>query len=145
MEDRREMAENKEIEIVEKREVDTGVHQELRSGNWFVPATDIYETPEKVVLVMDMPGVCFDCAHVNIVDDELVVTGHVTHGEDEDDYVLYREYDVGHYHRHFGLPEMIARHKIEAAMADGVLTVTMPKAEEVKPRRIPVQVGEPAS
>jgi HSP20 family protein len=92
------------------------------------------------VLVMDLPGVCSDCAHVNIVDDELVVTGHVTHGEDEDDYVLYREYDVGHYHRHFGLPEMIDRNKIQAAMANGVLTVTMPKVDKVKPRRIPVKV-----
>ena len=136
------MAERKELSIAEKREVDTQIHQELRSGNWFVPEADIYETPETVVLVMDMPGVCFDCAHVNIMDDELVVTGHVTHGEDQDDYVLYREYDVGHYHRHFVLPPTIDRNKIDAAMADGVLTVTMPKAEEAKPRRIPIKVGD---
>jgi HSP20 family protein len=133
------MAVNEEIRVAKKEQVDTNIHQELRSGNWFVPATDIFETPEDVVLIMDMPGVCFDCAHVNIVDDELVVTGHVTHGEDEDNYVLYREYDVGHYHRHFGLPETIDRNRIEASMANGVLTVTMPKVEEVKPRRIPVK------
>lgn len=142
MEGTKDMADNQGITITEKREVDTSVHQELRSGNWFIPATDIYETPEKVALVMDMPGVCFDCAHVNIVDDELVVTGHVTHGEDQDDYVLYREYDVGHYHRHFGLPETIDRSKIEAVMANGVLTVVMSKMEEVKPRRIPIKVEE---
>jgi HSP20 family protein len=136
------MEETKEITATEKREVDTGSHRELRSGNWFVPPTDIYETPEKVVLAMDMPGVCFDCANVNIVDDELIVTGHVTHGEDEDDYVLYREYDVGHYHRHFGLSETIDRDKIEAVMASGVLTLVLPKVEEVKPRRIPIKVGE---
>jgi HSP20 family protein len=137
-----DMAENPELKVSEKREVDTSIHQELRSGNWFVPASDVYETPEKVVLVMDMPGVCFDCAHISVVDDELVVTGHVTHGEDEDDYVLYREYDVGHYHRHFGLPAAIDRNQIDAAMADGVLTVTMTKVEEAKPRRIPVKVGD---
>ena len=142
MEGRGNVSERAEIGVAEKHEVDTSVHQELRSGNWFVPAADIYETPEKVVLVMDMPGVCFDCAHVNIVDDELVVTGHVTHGEDQDDYVLYREYDVGHYHRHFGLSPTTDRDKIEASMADGVLTVTMPKVAEVKPRRIPIKVGE---
>jgi HSP20 family protein len=136
------MAEDKELTVADKREVDTNIHQELRSGNWFVPAADIYETPMEVVLVMDMPGVCFDCAHVNLVDDELVVTGHVTHGEDLDDYVLYREYDVGHYHRHFGLPEVIDRTKINAAMSDGVLIVRMPKVEDVKPRRIPVKVSE---
>jgi len=76
------------------------------------------------------------------VEDELVVTGHVTHGEDEDDYVLYREYDVGHFHRHFGLPPSIDRGKIEAVMADGVLTVTMPKREEANPRPIPIKVGD---
>jgi HSP20 family protein len=136
----KDMAANREIGVVEKQEVDTSIHQELRSGNWFVPATDIYEAPDKITLVMDMPGVCFDCAHVNIIDEELVVTGHVTHGEDEDDYVLYREYDVGHYHRHFGLPETIDRTRIQAVMANGVLTVTMPKAEKAMPRRIPVKV-----
>jgi HSP20 family protein len=136
------MAEGQELSVSEKRQVDTRIHQELRSGNWFVPAADIYETPDRVVLVMDMPGVCFDCAHVNIVDDELVVTGHVTHGEDEDDYVLYREYDIGHYHRHFGLPPAIDRERIEATMADGVLKVAMLKAEEIKPHRVPIKVGE---
>ena len=136
------MAEGQELSVSEKRQVDTRIHQELRSGNWFVPAADIYETPDRVVLVMDMPGVCFDCAHVNIVDDELVVTGHVTHGEDEDDYVLYREYDIGHYHRHFGLPPTIDRERIEATMADGVLKVAMLKAEEIKPHRVPIKVGE---
>jgi HSP20 family protein len=135
------MDEAKGLDVTEKREVDRSIHQELRSGNWFVPACDIYESPEEVVLVMDMAGVCYDCANVNIVDDELIVTGHVTHGEDQDDYVLYREYDVGHYHRHFGLPEVIDRGQIEATMTDGVLTVVMPKLEEVKPRRIPVKVG----
>ncbi len=136
------VVERNELAVADKHEVDTSVHQELRSGNWFVPAADIYETTETVVLVMDMPGVCFDCAHLSIIDDELVVTGHVTHGEDQDDYVLYREYDVGHYHRHFGLPPTIDRDKIEAVMADGVLTVTMSKVEKVKPRRIPIKVGE---
>lgn len=142
VEERGDMTEEKGVAVTEKRQVDTSIHQELRSGNWFVPAADIYETPEKVVLVMDMPGVCFDCARVNIVDDELVVTGHVVHGEDQDDYVLYREYDVGHYHRHFGLPPAIDHAKIEATMADGVLTVILPKAEEFKPRRIPIKVNE---
>jgi len=137
-----EIVDNKEVAVAEKREVDTHLHQELRSGNWFVPATDNYETPERVVLAIDMPGVCSECAHVNIVDDELVITGHVTHGEDEDDYVLYREYDVGHYHRHFGLVEAIDRSRIDAVMTNGVLTVTLPKAQEVKPRRIPIKVGE---
>jgi HSP20 family protein len=142
MEGQRNVGEREEIGVTDKREVDTMVHQELRSGNWFVPAADIYETPEKIVLIMDMPGVCFDCAHVSVVDDELVVTGHVTHGEDQDDYVLYREYDVGHYHRHFGLAPTIDRDKIEASMADGVLTVIISKVAEVKPRRIPVKVGD---
>jgi HSP20 family protein len=65
----------------------------------------------------------------------------VTHGEDQDDYVLYREYDVGHFHRHFGLSDTIDRGKIEAVMAHGVLTLRLPKVEEVRPRRIPIKVG----
>ena len=141
-EEKGEMTEEKRIAISEKRQVDTSIHQELRSGNWFVPAADVYETPDKVVLVMDMPGVCFDCARVHIVDDELVVTGHVVHGEDQDDYVLYREYDVGHYHRHFGLSPAIDQGRIDATMSEGVLTIILPKAEEFKPRRIAIRVNE---
>jgi HSP20 family protein len=133
---------NQGIEVTQKEALDTSFHQELRSGNWFVPATDVYETQDQVTLIIDMPGVCYDCAHVNIVDDELVVTGHVRHGEDDDDYVLYREYDVGHYHRHFGLPESIDRLRIEAEMADGVLSLMMPKVESAKPRRIPIKVSD---
>jgi len=136
------MVEERNINVADKRAVDTNIHQELRSGNWFVPATDIYETPEEIILVMDMPGACYDCVHANIVEDELIVTGHVTHGEDQDDYVLYREYDVGHYHRHFGLPPVVDRSNIEATMSDGVLVVTLPKIEEAKPRRIPVRTVE---
>jgi HSP20 family protein len=124
-----------------KHEIDLSRHQELRSGNWFVPATDIYESPDEITLVMDMPGVAHDCAQVGIVDDELIVTGHVTHGEDQDDYVLYREYDIGHYHRHFGVPEAVERSKIEARMANGVLKITMPKTTKEKPRRIPIKVS----
>ena len=53
------MSERREdIGVVDKREVDTMVHQELRSGNWFVPAADIYETPEQIVLVR----ICLVCA-----------------------------------------------------------------------------------
>jgi HSP20 family protein len=136
------VAEGSDIAAVDKRQVDTRVHQELRSGNWFVPATDIYEAEDRFVLVMDMSGVCYDCVHVNIVEDELVVTGHVTHGEDQDDYVLYREYDVGHYHRHFGLLDSIDRESIHAVMSNGVLTITMSKVKEVVPRRIPIRGGE---
>lgn len=134
------MVENKAMKV-EKPKVDVSIHQELRSGNWFVPATDVVETPDKFILVMDMPGVCADCAHVSIIHDELVVTGHVTHGEDDDDYVLYREYDVGHYHRHFGLPATIDQSKIEAMISNGVLTVTLPKSEDAKPRRVPIRPG----
>ncbi len=54
------MSQDKEIAVADKRKVDTNIHQELRSGNWFVPAADIYETPDKLVLVMDMPGCYFD-------------------------------------------------------------------------------------
>jgi HSP20 family protein len=136
----RDTTQAREIAVADKHELDTSTHQELRSGNWFVPATDIYEAPEEITVVMDMPGVCFDSAHVNIVDDELIVTGHVTRGEEREDYVLYREYDVGHYHRHFGLPESVNRGGIKAVMTQGVLTVTMPKVEESKPRRIPIRV-----
>ncbi|TAK57059.1 MAG: Hsp20/alpha crystallin family protein, partial [Bacteroidetes bacterium] len=51
----------------------------------------------------------------------------------------YNEYNIGHYHRHFVISDAINRDKIEAKMSDGVLSLVLPKAEHVKPRKIEVK------
>ena len=51
---------------------------------------------------------------------------------------VYTEYNIGHYSRKFSLSSKIDQQKISAEMADGVLTLTLPKAEEAKPRRIKI-------
>jgi HSP20 family protein len=51
---------------------------------------------------------------------------------------VYTEYNVGHYTRAFALPEKVDRDGIAARVEDGVLTLTLPKAKDAQPRRIPV-------
>lgn len=131
--------EEKEHKTLEKRKVDISTHEEAREGNWYVPLADIWETEEDIRIILDVPGVKSEDVTLSIQQNELILTGHVSHEDEVDRSSIYREYNVGHYHRHFFLPDSIDRDKISADMADGVLTLILPKAEEVKPRRIKIQ------
>jgi len=101
-----------------------------------VPYTDIYETDDALTLVMEMPGVRKDDIEVSIDDDVLQVEGHIDFTNYAEMRPVYTEYNVGHYRRRFSLSSRIDRNRISAGVDDGVLTLTLPKAEEAKPRTI---------
>ena len=71
-------------------------------------------------------------------DDVLDVEGRIEFSKYQGLSPLYTEYPVGHYRRTFSLSNRIDQHKISAEMNDGVLTITLPKAAEAKPRRIAI-------
>ena len=102
------------------------------------PYTDIYETPENIVLVADMPGVGLEDINISLEDDTLVIEG-TRHEVLRDGYKpVYAEYELSNYRRVFTVSTDIARDKITATAKDGVLTLTLPKAEPVKARKITV-------
>ena len=112
-----------------------------RPGAYFAPLVDIYETPEELVLVADMPGVSREDVEVHLDGDTLTVEGRASAGEYEGLKPLYVEYGVGGFYRRFTLGEAIDRAGIKALVKNGVLTLRLPKAEHARARRIEVQAA----
>lgn len=114
--------------------------ERVRPGRVFLPAVDIFETPQALVLVADMPGVSGDKVTLDLKENLLTLHGEVT-PPSEKETMLVQEYAVGDYYREFQVGELIDKSKIEATVKNGVLTLTLPKAEKAKPRRIEVKTG----
>jgi len=114
--------------------------ERVRPGRVFIPAVDIFETPESLVLVADMPGVSGDKVTLDLKENLLKITGEVGPPPDKEN-ILAQEYAIGDYYREFQVGDLIDKNKIEATVKNGVLTLTLPKAEKAKPRRIEVQSG----
>jgi len=104
----------------------------------YMPAFDIQETDDELVLYGDLPGVGPEDIDVRFENGELSIHGKVTPRHEDADFI-YREYGVGNYHRTFAIGETIDTEKICAEMRHGVLTVHLPKSEKAKPRRIEVR------
>ena len=104
-----------------------------------MPTTDIYESDQALTLVMEMPGVDKSNIDVGVENDVLTVAGRVDFSKYEKLQPVYTEYMIGHYRRSFSLsPSRIDQDEIRAETKDGVLTLTLPKAEQAKPRKITV-------
>ncbi len=129
----------KDIQVREKKEVQTQA-ETTRNIPVYIPAVDIYETQDALTLVADMPGVSPENVDIDLQDDQLTIRGTIT-VEGEGETVLLREYGVGDYYRQFTLGRIIDQSKIEAAMKDGVLTLTLPKVDKAKPRKVEVRTA----
>jgi HSP20 family protein len=109
-------------------------------GRCYVPAVDVYELPHELVLEADVPGANAEGIDVRFEDGELRIHAPVA-SRNKDERFLLEEYGVGDFYRTFRLGQDIDASKIEARLADGVLTLRLPKVEAVKPRRISVNVS----
>jgi HSP20 family protein len=103
------------------------------------PRADVLETDDEFLLLADMPGVTADNLDVRFENGELTLHGRrpAEHGDGRTRALW--EYEVTNYFRTFRLTDHIAADRIEAEMKNGVLTLHLPKAEAVKPRRIAVK------
>jgi HSP20 family protein len=130
------MAENSVVKTEKKSEVTTP--ELTRGAVTFTPRVDIIETPEELLLFADVPGVKPEDVDVRFENGELVLHGRCNPRCVEAGLLL-GEYEVGDFYRVFTLNESIDADKINAELKQGVLTVHLPKAAAVKPRRITVQ------
>jgi HSP20 family molecular chaperone IbpA len=125
---------------VEKRENETSeLAERTRTGRTYVPRVDIYETAEGVVLLADMPGVDENSLDITLEKNILTIEGRVSVERPQGYDLAYAEYGVGDYHRTFALSDEVDRNKIEASLKNGVLRLTLPKAEAARTRKIQVR------
>jgi HSP20 family protein len=128
---------DKDLQAKEKVELQTTA-ESTRDVPSYIPAVDIYESAETLTLVADMPGVGPENVIIDVHDNKLTLRGTVA-VEGQKERVLLQEYGVGDYFREFTLGRAIDQSRIEANMRNGVLTLTLPKAEAIKPRKIAVK------
>lgn len=105
--------------------------------DFVAPDVNIFETQEGYVLEAEMPGVNKDGLEVTVAGNEITIVGRRT-SEPAIGEALFRERTAADFRRVFELDPAINTAKINAKMNQGVLTLTLPKSEEVKPRRITV-------
>jgi HSP20 family protein len=105
---------------------------------------DLYRSGDHYVIHVDLPGADPGTIDVNVEDRTLTIRAERTPHTEQDVQWLAKERPVGTYARQLTVGRGLALDAISATYADGVLTLTVPVAEEAKPRRIEVQHGEDA-
>ena len=117
----------------------TGTSQ-LLSG--WTPALDVYEDKENFVVKAELPGMKREDINVSLHDGALSISGERKSETKHEDAEVHRtERFFGRFQRTVTLPASVAADKVKAQYKDGVLTVTLPKTEEAKPKQIDVSVS----
>ncbi|MCL5096048.1 MAG: Hsp20/alpha crystallin family protein [Candidatus Omnitrophica bacterium] len=118
---------------------------ELINSNEFfhgwVPALDLWEDKDRLVVKAEIPGLKKDDIEVSLHDGTLSISGERKAEKPAADSEVYRsERFTGRFHRTIALPKPVQVEKVMASYQDGILTITLPKTEEAKPRQIAVNL-----
>ncbi len=111
----------------------------------WAPAVDVFETADAVVLKAELPGLTVDEVNVEVDDNVLTISGERVLRDSVEKGHYYRlERSYGTFSRSLSLPQGIKADEVAARFADGVLEVRVPKADEVKPRKVAIAAGATA-
>ena len=102
------------------------------------PAVNVWETDDAVLVEMEIPGVKQEQLELSVVENELTVKAERPEMEEGKATIHRRERPTGGFVRSLRLPTPVEASQVEAALHNGVLTITLPKARSAKPRKIPV-------
>jgi HSP20 family protein len=109
-------------------------------GNWSMPAMDMYQTDNEVVVKAAIPGVKTDDVQINVTGEVLTIKGEVKEKEEVKEKAYHlREQRWGMFERTLALPTDVIADKAKAEFENGILTITLPKAEEVRPKTISIK------
>lgn len=131
---------DKELQVKQRQEVQQA-GESTKSERQYVPAVDIFESKDAVTVKAEMPGVAKGGVRIGLEEGTLTIEGSRTDMAGSGENFLLREFETGHYLRRFTMAETIDQDKIEATMANGILTLVLPKREQAKPRQIEVKAG----
>ena len=127
---------------IEKQPSTSGTAPErIDQGEAFAPRVDIYETGDAFVFQSDVPGVKAGDIDIDYDDGVFTIHAKVKPRQGEDQQYALQEYGVGDFRRSFGVGAGIKAEAVRAELANGVLTVTVPKAESARTRKIPIKTG----
>ena len=105
----------------------------------FLPAVDIRETPEQLVISAELPGLDKKDVHITLENQVLTIAGERSFEKEVKNETCHRiERSYGTFSRSFTLPANLQTDKVDAKFDKGVLTIQVPKAEESKPRKITI-------
>ena len=111
----------------------------LRDG-WSALAIDMYQTDNEIVVKASLPGVKADEVQINITGEILTIKGETKQVEEKKEKAWHmREQRWGTFERAVALPTEVVSDKAKAEFENGILTITLPKAEEVKPKVINIK------
>jgi len=115
--------------------------ERIKARKVYVPAVDILETDQSLLLVSEMPGVDDAGVDVTIEKNILTIKGTVSDHVPAGYKLSYEEYGIGDYERSFTLPNEIDRNGVEATIKNGVLKLTLPKVKQAATRKVAVTAG----
>lgn len=133
--------ESKDMVFQDQEMIPSEETERMRERSCFVPRADIFETDEKVVVIVDMPGVSGDAIDITLEKNVLTINGSSYLNAPEEYSLAFAEYEAGDFERSFRLTDQIDRDSIQAAYKDGVLRLELPKAEKAKARKIDIKTG----
>jgi len=109
-------------------------------SSWSSPAIDLYQTEDDVVVKAVLPGIKPDQVQINVTGDVLTIRGEVKEQDEQKDKAWHiREHRWGSFERSVALPVGVISDQANAEFENGILTITLPKSEEVKPKTITVK------
>jgi HSP20 family protein len=115
-----------------------------RAMTFWVPPVDVRETGDEIRVTAELPGLAAEDVKVTLENGGLTISGEKKQELEEgkangDDHLIERRY--GRFERRFTLPQTVDAEKVKAQLVNGVLSITLPKAEEAKPRRVQIEVA----
>ena len=117
----------------------SGRQSQLFSG--WTPALDLYQNNDNIVAVIELPGMRKEDIEISLQDGTLTISGERKEERGTEDGATRTERYTGKFRRSITLPTRVDANKVNAAYKDGILTVTLPKAEEAKPKQIQINLN----
>jgi len=126
---------------IEKRQNTANLPERIEQATYYTPLVDIIENSDAFIFQADLPGVRAGDVDISFENGVLTLAGKANPRQPANHHYVWREYDVGHFHRQFSLNTPVNVDGIRAELKNGVLELYVPKAETAKTRKIEIKAA----